>query len=69
MRPLSHHETVVLLCIAYFQPITRGELSDFFGREVSRDLIAHLARADSSAPAPARPGKARRTFCRTSVRR
>ena len=41
-RPLSHHETVVLLCIAYFQPITRGELTDFFGREVSRDLIAHL---------------------------
>jgi segregation and condensation protein B len=28
--------------IAYFQPITRGELSQFLGREVSRDAIAAL---------------------------
>lgn len=30
------------MCIAYFQPITRGELSSFFGKEVSRDLIGVL---------------------------
>jgi segregation and condensation protein B len=27
---------------AYFQPITRAELSAFFGKEVSRDVIGHL---------------------------
>jgi chromosome segregation and condensation protein ScpB len=30
------------MCVAYFQPITRGELSSFFGKEVSRDLIGVL---------------------------
>ena len=33
------------MAIAYFQPITRGELSQLLGREVSRDAIAAL-RAD-----------------------
>lgn len=28
--------------IAYFQPITRGELGQFFGKQVSRDTIGHL---------------------------
>jgi len=55
MRPLSHHEAVVLLCIAYFQPITRGELSDFFGHEVSRDLIAHLRARGFIAAGPRAP--------------
>lgn len=41
-RPLSQSENLVLMCIAYYQPITRGELGQFFGREVSRDLIGHL---------------------------
>jgi len=54
-RPLSHHETVVLLCIAYFQPITRGELSAFFGREVSRDLIALLRARGFIAAGPRAP--------------
>ena len=42
VRPLSQHESLILMCIAYYQPITRGELGQFFGKEVSRDLIAHL---------------------------
>ena len=36
------------MCIAYFQPITRGELSSFFGKEVSRDLIGVLRAQDLS---------------------
>ena len=31
-----------MLAIGYFQPVTRGELSKMFGREISRDLIAAL---------------------------
>ncbi|OYZ72341.1 MAG: segregation and condensation protein B [Rhizobiales bacterium 24-66-13] len=41
-KPLSQSEALVLLCIGYFQPITRGELSTFFGKEISRDVIGHL---------------------------
>jgi segregation and condensation protein B len=39
---LSRSNALVLMAIAYFQPITRGELSQFLGREVSRDAIASL---------------------------
>lgn len=39
---LTQSEVLVLMCIAYFQPITRGELSSFFGKEISRDLIGNL---------------------------
>ena len=39
---LSKPNAVVLMAIAYFQPITRGELSQLLGREVSRDAIAAL---------------------------
>ena len=39
---LSQSEVLVLMCIAYFQPITRAELSSFFGKEISRDLIGNL---------------------------
>jgi Segregation and condensation complex subunit ScpB len=58
---LSKPNAVVLMAIAYFQPITRGELSQLLGREVSRDAIAALrARKTSSrlaraARPPARP--------------
>lgn len=54
-RPLSQSEALVLICIAYFQPITRGELSSFFGREVSRDLIGHLRGAGLIASGPRSP--------------
>jgi segregation and condensation protein B len=58
VRPLSQTEALVLMCVAYFQPITRGELSQFFGKEVSRDLIASL-RAQGfigSGPRSPQPG-------------
>ncbi|MER2634750.1 MAG: SMC-Scp complex subunit ScpB [Rhizobiaceae bacterium] len=54
-RPLSQSEALVLMCIAYFQPITRGELSSFFGKEVSRDLIGVLRGQDLIASGPRSP--------------
>ncbi|PTE06630.1 segregation and condensation protein B [Mesorhizobium helmanticense] len=54
-RPLSQLEALVLMCIAYFQPITRGELSSFFGKEVSRDLIRVLRSQDLIASGPRSP--------------
>lgn len=54
-RPLSQSEALVLMCIAYFQPITRGELSSFFGKEVSRDMIGVLRSQDLIASGPRSP--------------
>lgn len=55
VRPLSQSESLVLMCIAYFQPITRSELSQFFGKEVSRDLIGALRGLDLIASGPRSP--------------
>ncbi|NGO55535.1 SMC-Scp complex subunit ScpB [Allomesorhizobium camelthorni] len=55
VRPLSQLEALVLMCAAYFQPITRGELSSFFGKEVSRDLIGVLRSQDLIASGPRSP--------------
>ncbi|RWB65796.1 SMC-Scp complex subunit ScpB [Mesorhizobium sp.] len=57
-KELTQSEALVLMCIAYFQPITRGELSSFFGKEVSRDLIGVLRAQDliASGPRSPRPG-------------
>lgn len=52
---LTQSEVLVLMCIGYFQPITRGELSNFFGKEVSRDLIGHLRGAKLIASGPRSP--------------
>ncbi|WP_011578984.1 MULTISPECIES: SMC-Scp complex subunit ScpB [Chelativorans] len=52
---LTQSEVLVLMCIAYFQPITRAELSSFFGKEISRDLIAHLRGAGMIASGPRSP--------------
>lgn len=52
---LTQSEVLVLMCIAYFQPITRGELSSFFGKEVSRDLIGALRGAGFIASGPRSP--------------
>ncbi len=57
---LTKSNALVLMAIGYFQPITRGELSQFFGREVSRDTIAALRgegliAAGCAARPPARP--------------
>jgi segregation and condensation protein B len=54
-RSLSQSEVLVLMCIAYFQPITRGELTAFFGKEVSRDLIGVLRSHDFIASGPRSP--------------
>ncbi|MET2831142.1 SMC-Scp complex subunit ScpB [Mesorhizobium shangrilense] len=54
-KDLSQAEALVLMCIAYFQPITRGELSSFFGKEVSRDLIGTLRSQDFIASGPRSP--------------
>ncbi|ESY62233.1 MULTISPECIES: SMC-Scp complex subunit ScpB [Mesorhizobium] len=54
-KELSQAEALVLMCIAYFQPITRGELSSFFGKEVSRDLIGVLRAQDLIASGPRSP--------------
>lgn len=43
------------MSIAYFQPITRSELSSFFGKEVSRDLIGVLRAQDLIASGPRSP--------------
>lgn len=54
-KSLSQSEALILMCIAYFQPITRGDLSTFFGKEVSRDLIGHLRGAGFIASGPRSP--------------
>ena len=52
---LSDFEAMVLMAIAYFQPITRGDLSGIFGREISRDTIASLRNAGFLASGPRSP--------------
>ena len=52
---LSAFEVLVVTAIGYFQPITRGELSSFFGKEISRDLIGHLRGAKLIASGPRSP--------------
>ena len=57
---LTHPEVLVLMCVAYFQPISRAELSNFFGKEISRDLIGNLRSfgfiaSDPRAPQPGAP--------------
>ena len=52
---LSRSNALVLMAIAYFQPITRGELSQFLGRQVSRDAIASLRGEGLIAAGPRSP--------------
>ena len=52
---LSRSNALVLMGIAYFQPITRAELSQFLGREVSRDAIASLRGEGLIAAGPRSP--------------
>jgi segregation and condensation protein B len=54
-RDLTQSQALVLMCIAYFQPITRAELSSFFGKEVSRDLIGVLRAQELIAAGPRSP--------------
>ncbi|RWM06300.1 MAG: SMC-Scp complex subunit ScpB [Mesorhizobium sp.] len=52
---LTQSEVLVLMCIAFFQPITRAELSSFFGKEISRDLIGNLRSFGLIASGPRSP--------------
>ena len=54
-RRLTRLEAGVLMAVAYFQPVTRGELSETFGREISRDLIAALRAEGLIAAGPRSP--------------
>ncbi|WP_338036700.1 SMC-Scp complex subunit ScpB [Arvimicrobium flavum] len=59
---LSQHESLVLMAVADFQPVTRGELRRIFCKEVSRDTIAALP-----AIAGSRPGRAARSRARPTL--
>ncbi|WP_394713668.1 SMC-Scp complex subunit ScpB [uncultured Roseibium sp.] len=52
---LSKTEAAVLTAIAYLQPVTRGELTSLFGKEVSRDTIASLRSAGFLGTGPRSP--------------
>jgi len=52
---LSQAEALVLACIAYHQPVTRGELGEMVGKPVSRDVIAELRRRDFITAGPRSP--------------
>jgi segregation and condensation protein B len=52
---LSKANAILLMGIAYFQPITRGELSELFGREIGRDAIASLRAEELIAAGPRSP--------------
>ncbi len=53
--PLSEFEAMVLMAVGYFQPVTRGELSKIFGKEVSRDVIGNLRSAGFIGSGPRSP--------------
>jgi len=46
---------MVLMAVGYFQPVTRGELSKIFGKEVSRDVIGNLRGAGFIGSGPRSP--------------
>ena len=52
---LQQCEALVLMTVAYFQQVTRGQLGQFFGAEISRDTIAVLRRTGFIAAGPRGP--------------
>lgn len=55
-RPdLNERDLVVLLVIAYYQPITRSDISAILGRDVSHDLLTKLRREDLIGRGPRSP--------------
>ncbi|RBP05285.1 segregation and condensation protein B [Roseiarcus fermentans] len=54
-KELTKLEAGVLMAIAMFQPVTRGELTETFGKEISRDLIASLRDDGLIAAGPRSP--------------
>ena len=54
-KQLTKLEAGVLMAVAMFQPVTRAEISEMFGREISRDLIATLREDGLIAAGPRSP--------------
>jgi len=52
---LTRNESMVLVSIAYHQPITRAGVADILGRDVSRDVIGSLRDKDMIAAGPRSP--------------
>ena len=52
---LTPTELLTVTAIAYLQPATRAELSQFAGREISRDVIGSLKALDLIAAGPRAP--------------
>jgi segregation and condensation protein B len=65
-KQLPKLEAGVLMAVGYFQPVTRGELSETFGREISRDLIAALRAEGLIAAGPRSPTPGARYACVTT---
>ena len=55
VKQLTKLEAGVLMAVAMYQPVTRGEMSEMFGREISRDLIAALREEALIAAGPRSP--------------
>ena len=54
-KALTKLEAGVLMAVAMFQPVTRGEISEMFVRDISRDLIAALREEGLIAAGPRSP--------------
>lgn len=52
---LSQTEILALACIAYHQPVTRGEVGEMIGKAVSRDTIGYLRQLGFIAAGPRSP--------------
>lgn len=52
---LTQNEAMVLVSIAYHQPVTRAGVSEVLGREVSRDVIGALRDKDMITAGPRSP--------------
>lgn len=52
---LSESDVTVLAAIASYQPVTRDQLREIFGREISRDVIGRLSGRGLIAPGPRAP--------------
>lgn len=52
---VTQNEAMVLVSIAYHQPVTRAEVSEVLGREVSRDVIGALRDKNMITAGPRSP--------------
>lgn len=52
---LTQNEAMVLVSIAYHQPVTRAGVSEILGREVSRDIIGQLRDKEMISAGPRSP--------------